>query len=91
MNYAGKRFAVTKRLPAFPSPQADSSKNVGNLTESSKAMHWRQPRRLRDREKLPHFNTVEDVLALIRKSRKIMILTGAGISNDIVLDSKSML
>lgn len=36
--------------------------------------------RLQLRDKLPHYNTVEDALRLIRDSRKILILTGAGIS-----------
>lgn len=37
-------------------------------------------RRLQSREKLPMYNTIDDAVDLIRKSRNIMILTGAGIS-----------
>lgn len=35
---------------------------------------------LQKREKLPMYNTVDDAVELIKKSRNIMILTGAGIS-----------
>ncbi|GJN90067.1 hypothetical protein Rhopal_003065-T1 [Rhodotorula paludigena] len=35
---------------------------------------------LRNREKLEQYNTPEDVVALIRKSKRILILTGAGVS-----------
>ncbi|KAL8276995.1 hypothetical protein RQP46_010630 [Phenoliferia psychrophenolica] len=35
---------------------------------------------LRNREKLEQYNTVDDVVALIAKSKKIMVLTGAGVS-----------
>lgn len=38
------------------------------------------PCRLRVREKLPQYNTVDDAVNLIRSSRRILILTGAGIS-----------
>ncbi|KAJ7504400.1 SIR2-domain-containing protein [Mycena galericulata] len=37
-------------------------------------------RELQLRDKLPEYNTVEDVVRLIRDSRRILILTGAGIS-----------
>ena len=36
--------------------------------------------RLQKREKLPLYNTVDDAVELIEKSRNIVILTGAGIS-----------
>lgn len=35
---------------------------------------------LRAREKLDGYNTVDDAVDLIRKSKKIMVLTGAGVS-----------
>ncbi|GAA6022720.1 hypothetical protein JCM10207_008077 [Rhodosporidiobolus poonsookiae] len=35
---------------------------------------------LRNREKLEAFNTPDDVVSLIRRSKKILILTGAGVS-----------
>ncbi|KAG9017944.1 NAD-dependent histone deacetylase sir2 [Tulasnella sp. 427] len=35
---------------------------------------------LRRRERLPQYNTVDDVLSLLRTSKRIIILTGAGIS-----------
>lgn len=35
---------------------------------------------LRRREKLPQYNTVEDALSLLRRSKRIMVLSGAGIS-----------
>ncbi|KAF9564294.1 SIR2-domain-containing protein [Agrocybe pediades] len=35
---------------------------------------------LRKRDKLPQYNTIQDAVDLIRKSQRILILTGAGIS-----------
>ena len=35
---------------------------------------------LRQRDKLPQYNTIENAIELIRKSQRILILTGAGIS-----------
>jgi hypothetical protein len=35
---------------------------------------------LRQRDKLPQHNTIDDAVELIRKSQRILILTGAGIS-----------
>lgn len=32
------------------------------------------------RQKLPHVNTILDVVELIRKSKNIIVLTGAGVS-----------
>ena len=32
------------------------------------------------RDKLPQYNTIEDAVQLIRNSRRVVILTGAGIS-----------
>ncbi|KAJ2840467.1 NAD-dependent histone deacetylase sir2 [Coemansia sp. 'formosensis'] len=34
----------------------------------------------RNRPKLPDVNTIEDVVALLRRSKRIMVLTGAGVS-----------
>ena len=36
--------------------------------------------RLRNRDKLPQYNTIADAVQLIQQSRRILILTGAGIS-----------
>jgi hypothetical protein len=35
---------------------------------------------LRNRHKLEQFNTIDDAVALIAKSKKILVLTGAGVS-----------
>lgn len=35
---------------------------------------------LRNREKLEEYNTVDDAVELIRNSKRILILTGAGVS-----------
>ena len=35
---------------------------------------------LRQRQKLPHYNTVDDAIQLLRKSKRIVVLCGAGIS-----------
>jgi NAD-dependent histone deacetylase SIR2 len=40
-------------------------------------------RELSKRIKLPHYNTVDDAVELIRKSRNIIVLTGAGISTSL--------
>lgn len=40
----------------------------------------RQDEALAPRRKLPHVNHLDDVVALIRRSRRVMVLTGAGIS-----------
>lgn len=32
------------------------------------------------RQKLPHINTLEDVISLLKSCQKIMVLTGAGVS-----------
>ncbi|KAK0218236.1 DHS-like NAD/FAD-binding domain-containing protein [Armillaria fumosa] len=37
-------------------------------------------RELRNRDKLPEYNTINDAVELIRNSKRILILTGAGIS-----------
>ncbi|KAG7444451.1 DHS-like NAD/FAD-binding domain-containing protein [Guyanagaster necrorhizus] len=37
-------------------------------------------RELRNRDKLPEYNTIKDAVNLIRNSKRILILTGAGIS-----------
>lgn len=59
-------------------PSANISPNFDNMTL------WRlifgmlsQPPK---RKKLPDFNTVSDVVSLIRNSSKIIVLTGAGVS-----------
>lgn len=49
-----------------------SHERPGNLTDTA--------RRLRNRIKLEEYNTVDDAVSLIRASKKIMILTGAGVS-----------
>ncbi len=43
--------------------------------------------RLRNRDKLPEYNTIKDAVDLIRNSKRILILTGAGISNSRMLNS----
>ena len=35
---------------------------------------------LRQRDKLPQYNTIDNAVELIQKSQRILILTGAGIS-----------
>ena len=40
----------------------------------------RQDEALAPRRKLPHVNRLDDVVSLIRRSRRVMVLTGAGIS-----------
>ncbi|KAG8930329.1 NAD-dependent histone deacetylase sir2 [Tulasnella sp. 417] len=42
---------------------------------------------LRRRTKLPQYNTVDDVLSLLRTSKRIVVLTGAGISVSIRVSS----
>ncbi|KAL8693010.1 MAG: hypothetical protein Q9218_002067 [Villophora microphyllina] len=40
-------------------------------------------RELRKRNKLPQYNTIDDVVDLLRKSKNIIVLTGAGISTSL--------
>ena len=37
-------------------------------------------RELSKRAKLPHYNTIDDAVALMKESRNIVVLTGAGVS-----------
>ena len=37
-------------------------------------------RELRKRVKLPQYNTIDDAVSLLKKSRNIVVLTGAGVS-----------
>jgi thiamine pyrophosphate-dependent acetolactate synthase large subunit-like protein len=43
--------------------------------------------RLRLRERLTQYNTVDDAVDLIRRSHRIVFLTGAGISNSSMFHS----
>lgn len=36
-------------------------------------------RELRKREKIPHYNSVDDAVSLLKKSKNIIVLTGAGV------------
>ena len=36
------------------------------------------------REKLPQYNTIDDAVDLIKVSKRILILTGAGISTSLI-------
>lgn len=36
-------------------------------------------RELRKREKIPHFNSIDDAVSLLKKSKNIIVLTGAGV------------
>ena len=38
-------------------------------------------RELSKRQKLPQYNTIEDVVSLLKSSRNIIVLTGAGVSS----------
>lgn len=40
-------------------------------------------RELRKREKIPHYNSVDDAVSLLKKSKKIIVLTGAGVFHPI--------
>lgn len=40
---------------------------------------------LTKRQKLPQYNTFDDVVALIKNRSKIMVITGAGVSSDVVV------
>lgn len=40
-------------------------------------------REIRSREKLPQYNTFDDAVALLQKSKNIMVITGAGISTNL--------
>ncbi|KAF7983747.1 hypothetical protein HWV62_19721 [Athelia sp. TMB] len=78
--YAIKRnISVAKLLLAFDihlSPQL-CNKHPKTMLYFLKVVLSRE---LHMREKLPEYNTVEDVVNLIRKSTRVVVLTGAGIS-----------
>ena len=42
--------------------------------------HLHPTTRLESREKLPQYNTIDDAVRLIRERKRILVLTGAGIS-----------
>src|SRR5204862_1202244 len=44
---------------------------------------------LRQRKKLPNVNTLEDVVKLLRESKNIMVLTGAGVCNIFICRKKT--
>ena len=45
---------------------------------------------LRQRKKLPNVNTLEDVIELLRESKNIMVLTGAGVCNVLFVEKKTI-
>src|SRR3954464_10870209 len=46
---------------------------------------------LRQRKKLPNVNTLEDVVKVLRESKNIMVLTGAGVCNIFYFRKKNFL
>jgi hypothetical protein len=62
---------------------AMSRESVSLLRYTYPSLTESLPPRLRMREKLTRFNTLEDAIDLIHNSKRILILTGAGISEKI--------
>ncbi|KAF7308536.1 Deacetylase sirtuin-type domain-containing protein [Mycena chlorophos] len=78
--YCSKRnIPVPQLLLAF---QIDLSPALQSMSAPTLGYFLRvaMNRELQLRDKLPDYNTVEDAVRLIRDSRRILILTGAGIS-----------
>jgi NAD-dependent histone deacetylase SIR2 len=46
---------------------------------------------LRQRKKLPNVNTLEDVVKLLRESKNIMVLTGAGVRSTLFVGKNNFL
>ncbi|EIW71092.1 hypothetical protein TREMEDRAFT_28205, partial [Tremella mesenterica DSM 1558] len=61
----------------LPEPLRDPRLEARYLHQYTHNILWRI---VRDRERLPHLNSVEDALTLIRDSKNILVLSGAGIS-----------
>lgn len=62
--------SVSSRLPARECQSCSRSFDVRLISIPS----------LRNREKLDEYNTVDDAVELIRRSKRILVLTGAGVS-----------
>ncbi|KAJ1973759.1 NAD-dependent histone deacetylase sir2 [Dimargaris verticillata] len=80
------RYVVDQGLPVRALLSAFSSRIAADLPATASdldllpLLRLTVARFLRHRDKLATLNTVEDVVALLAKTRRIMILTGAGIS-----------
>ncbi|KAK0203075.1 DHS-like NAD/FAD-binding domain-containing protein [Desarmillaria ectypa] len=74
-----QRIPIPQLLLAFGIDLVPELKNV-----SQRALLYflrvAMSRELRNRDKLPEYNTIKDAVNLIRNSKRILILTGAGIS-----------
>lgn len=63
---------MDKQLRILSPDTASASQTYLNCEQTMKS--------LRCREKLPEYNTVDDAVELIKKSKRIIVLSGAGIS-----------
>ncbi|KAK0238551.1 DHS-like NAD/FAD-binding domain-containing protein [Armillaria nabsnona] len=70
---------IPQLLLAFGIDLAPELKNVSQRALSY-FLRVAMSRELRNRDKLPEYNTIKDAVDLIRNSKRILILTGAGIS-----------
>ncbi|KAH7105986.1 SIR2-domain-containing protein [Auriculariales sp. MPI-PUGE-AT-0066] len=80
-----QEYVVNKRVPLQRLLLAFGVALAPETAELDEIVHLRLLKAaltkiLRKRDKLPDYSTVEDVVALLRKSTRIMVLTGAGIS-----------
>ncbi|KAF4569852.1 NAD-dependent histone deacetylase sir2 [Pleurotus pulmonarius] len=74
-----RKYSIPNLLNAFG---INLCPELANLNEKAMIYFLKvaMSRELRLREKLPQYNTVDDAVKLIQSSRRIIILTGAGIS-----------
>lgn len=70
---------IPQLLLAFGIDLAPELRNVSQRALSY-FLRVAMSRELRNRDKLPEYNTIKDAVELIRNSKRILILTGAGIS-----------
>ncbi|KAJ3718903.1 DHS-like NAD/FAD-binding domain-containing protein [Lentinula raphanica] len=85
MGHFVRKYAITRAIPipkllsAFGIELCPELQNRSNSTlyYFLRVAMWKE---LRLRERLPQYNTISDAVNLIRNSKRILILTGAGIS-----------
>ncbi|CAG8456791.1 1624_t:CDS:2 [Paraglomus occultum] len=74
-----KAMPITHLLYAFDAQPPQNLVNASDI-QLIPILHKAVSKFLRHRKKLDHINTLEDVVRLLKESKNIMVLTGAGVS-----------